>query len=348
MMSPGRILGFNTARFSKLVLALFTVIASQLSYAGVWGEGKWGTMKWGVESGASATASEIQVTETYIGLLDRAPDPNGLAYWVSQLNRAVAAGQEATFAMKKLTNDIALSPEWTAGLGANAVNGQVGANAVVQGMYQHLFERAQSQADLDYWTPQLTGGSTTASEMALNLITAAKNNIKKPTDGNVLGFKREAATYYVKNVEQAKFTKSSANSAVKDVDDADSLAASKTATDLVKAGRLVLTSSGQTVQRSNSERSSVSNAANDTDVPATVADSTAVTDTVEGSLADSTAAVDTVEASGVKPMSAAAGAGDDATPSASSPAAPIPSLPLGALLLLIGLLSLVGLRRLRV
>ena len=185
---------------------------------------------------STATTSEIQVTETYIGLLDRAPDPNGLAYWVSQLNRAVAAGQEATFAMKKLTNDIALSPEWTAGLGANDVTTQVGANAVVQGMYQNLFERVATQADLDWWTPQLTGGSTTASEMALNLITAAKSNTEKPADGNVMGFKREAATYYVQNVLQANYTVATARSAVKDVNDAESLAASKTATDIVKTG----------------------------------------------------------------------------------------------------------------
>ena len=348
MMSLVRILGFNTARFSKLVLALFTVIASQLSYAGVWGEGNWGTMKWGVESGVSATASEIQVTETYIGLLDRAPDRNGLAYWVSQLNRAVAAGQEATFAMKKLTNDIALSPEWTAGLGTNNVTAQVGANTVVQGLYQNLFERAQTQADLDYWTPQLTGGSTTASEMALNLITAAKNNTERPTDGNVLGFKREAGSYYVQNVPQANYTVSTARNAVKDVNDAGSLADSKTATDIVKNGRLMLTSSSRPLQPANSERSSVSNAANDADAPATMADSRSATDTIEASLADSTAATDTVEASGMKAMSSTAGAGDDATPAARSPAAPIPSLPLGALLLLIGSLVLVGLRRLRV
>ena len=324
--------------FFKLLLILFAVTASNLSHAGVWGEGKWGTMKWGVESddAVSATTSEIQVTETYIGLLDRAPDPDGLAYWVSQLNRAVAAGQEATFAMKKLTNDIALSPEWTAGLGANDVTSQAGANAVVQGMYQHLFERAQTQADLDYWTPQLTGGSTTASEMALNLITAAKNNTEKPTDGNVLGFKREAATYYVQKVPQAKFTKSSANAAVKDVNDAESLAASKAATDIVNtgSGRLMLPSSSQPPQLANSERSSVSTAANDKDAPAT--------------LADLTAATDAVEASGVKTMSATAGAGEDATPSATRTAAPIPSLPLNALLLLIGLLIFVGLRRMRV
>ena len=211
--------------------------------------------------------SEIQVTEAYIGLLDRAPDPDGLAYWVSQLNQAVAAGQDATLAMKKLTNDIALSPEWSAGLGANDATTQAGSDNVVEGMYQYLFERAATQADLDWWTPQLTDGSTTAAEMALNLITAAKSNTEKPADGNVLGFKQEAATYYVDNVPQNRYTVASASSAVKDVDDAESLAESKTATDLVKAGRLVLTSSGQPVQRASSERSFVGNVADDVSAP---------------------------------------------------------------------------------
>ena len=61
-----------------------------------------------------ATASEIKVTEAYIGLLGRAPDPAGLAYWAGELD---AAGG-TTDAMKKLTNDITLSAEWDAGLGA--------------------------------------------------------------------------------------------------------------------------------------------------------------------------------------------------------------------------------------
>ena len=51
-----------------------------------------------------ATTSEIQVTEAYIGLLGRAPDPDGLAYWVKQYDAAVAAGQDSTIALKKLMN----------------------------------------------------------------------------------------------------------------------------------------------------------------------------------------------------------------------------------------------------
>ncbi|MDA9677879.1 hypothetical protein N9T52_00295 [bacterium] len=183
-----------------------------------------------------ATAYEIQVTEAYIGLLGRAPDPAGLAYWVGQLGAAVTAGQDATFALKKLTNDIALSAEWTGGLGVNDATTTAGANAVVEGMYQNLFERAATAADLAYWTPQLTGGSTTASEMALNLITAAKGNTAKPTDGEVLGYKQQAATYYVESVSQEKYSVSSANNAVKDVNGPTTLNDSKTATDFVKSG----------------------------------------------------------------------------------------------------------------
>ena len=58
-----------------------------------------------------ATASEIKVIEAYIGLLGRAPDPAGLAYWAGELD---AAGG-TTDAMKKLTNDITLNDEWTSG-----------------------------------------------------------------------------------------------------------------------------------------------------------------------------------------------------------------------------------------
>jgi hypothetical protein len=183
-----------------------------------------------------ATAYEIQVTEAYIGLLGRAPDPAGLEYWVGKLDAAVTAGQDAKLALKKLTNDIALSPEWIGGLGTNDASTTAGANAVVEGMYQQLFERAATTADLAYWTPQLTGGSTTAAEMALNLITAAKGNTAKPTDGEVLGYKQQAATYYVESVPQANYSSSSANNAVKDVNGPSNLLDSKTATDFVTSG----------------------------------------------------------------------------------------------------------------
>jgi hypothetical protein len=182
-----------------------------------------------------ATTSEIQVTEAYIGLLGRAPDPAGLAYWAAQLDSAIAAGEDAAVALKKLTNDITLSAEWDGGLGANVASDgsvtQAGAEAIVSGMYLNLFEKTATAADLTYWTAELVAGTTTASEMAVQLIQGAGT-----TDAGTLGYKQEAATYYVENVDQADFNRSTANEAVDAVSSPLTLQASKDSTDIIVSG----------------------------------------------------------------------------------------------------------------
>ena len=183
-----------------------------------------------------ATTSEIQVTEAYIGLLGRAPDPAGLAYWAAQLDTAIAAGQDPAVALKKLTNDITLSAEWDAGIGTNDASTQSGAEAVVSAMYLNLFERAATAADLTYWSAELVAGTTSSSEMAVQLIQGAQANTAKPTDAQVLGFKQEAATYYAETVPQANYSSSSANNAVKDVNGPQTVLESKAATDFVASG----------------------------------------------------------------------------------------------------------------
>ena len=186
-----------------------------------------------------ATTSEIQVTEAYIGLLGRAPDPAGLAYWAAQLDAAIAAGDDAAVALKKLTNDITLNNEWLVdGDGALDVTGGTAAanlanaETVVTNMYDRLFDRTPpSQAELDYWAPKLVSGEFTSSEMAVALIQGAGT-----TDAAVLGYKQEAATYYVESVPQENFSRESAGDSVSAVNGPVSLAASKTATDYVVTG----------------------------------------------------------------------------------------------------------------
>lgn len=191
-----------------------------------------------------ATTSEIQVTEAYIGLLGRAPDPAGLAYWAAELDAAIAAGEDPAVALKKLTNDITLSDEWDSGIGANDASTEAGSEAIVTAMYNNLFDRTPpSQAELDYWAPKLVSGEFTASEMAVALIEGAGS-----TDGDVLGYKQQAATYYVETVGD-NHTNTSAASAVVDVNGPISLADSKTATDYVATGvgeTIVLTTANDT------------------------------------------------------------------------------------------------------
>jgi len=185
-----------------------------------------------------ATSSEIQVTEAYIGLLGRAPDPAGLAYWVKELDAAIAAGEDPAVALKKLTNDITLNDEWLVdGDGAlDVTDGTAAANlanaeTVVGNMYDRLFDRAAKQAELDYWAPKLVSGEFTSSEMAVALVQGAGS-----TDGDVLGYKQEAATYYVENVSQDDFDKTAAANSVVDVNGPISLSDSKTATDYISTG----------------------------------------------------------------------------------------------------------------
>jgi hypothetical protein len=122
-----------------------------------------------------------------------------LAYWVKQYDAAVAAGQDATFALKKLMNDIAKSPEYTAGTQGSAVPStgnpsEAQAKTIVKDLYNNLFDRDPTAADYAYWTPQLTGGSTTAPEMTINLITAAQSNTNT-TDADVLGYNFERSSH---------------------------------------------------------------------------------------------------------------------------------------------------------
>ena len=117
-----------------------------------------------------ATTSEIEVTKAYIGLLGRAPDPAGLAYWVAELDAAIADGQSAAVALKKLTNDITLSDEWDSGIGAQDGSTVTGSENIVTSMYDNLFDRVATQAELDYWAPKIVSGEFTPSEMAVALI----------------------------------------------------------------------------------------------------------------------------------------------------------------------------------
>ena len=175
-----------------------------------------------------------EISEAYIGLHGRAPDPNGLEYWAQELDDAVAAGKSSGVALKKLTNDMTLSAEWASGIGANNGLIQSGAEAIVRAMYLNLFARSATNSDVAYWSSDLTSGRVTESEMVVLLITGAKANGK--TDSVVLDYKRQAARYYASNVSQSIFTRSNAKDAVADVTNLQSLTASQGDTDaLVEA-----------------------------------------------------------------------------------------------------------------
>ena len=204
MMSLVRRPSLSMALLFKLLLMLFTVVASQLSHAGAWGEGKWGTMKWSCsqEPVLDTLTLEQQIQLVYVGLLERGADRGGLTYWIDDINSG--------FTIEKLRNNVVrFQPEYLQGLG------RLSRADLTPSLYQNLFNRTPPADDtgLAYW---LSGGgaSVTIDKLVLALINGAGC-----TDAKTLLNRAEVATYYTNNY--TTYVKAEAVEAVANVDSTD-------------------------------------------------------------------------------------------------------------------------------
>jgi hypothetical protein len=158
MMNLARKPRLSTTRFLKLLLMLFTMITSQLSYAGVWGEGKWGTMKWGADGAAEQCnaygTSGAYVQKIFIAYLGRPPAPAGLKYYAEFLDANEAQGKLILF------DDLYYSAE------AEALYNNRTLGEKINQFYQFMFGRDALQSGLDYWIGQIGGDFVTVPESA--------------------------------------------------------------------------------------------------------------------------------------------------------------------------------------
>jgi|AZII01.1.fsa_nt_gi hypothetical protein len=160
----------------------------------------------------ATTTQAIQ--EIYIGLLGRAADAGGLAYWAAEIDGG-------TLTLEQLrANIVNEQPEYAAGLGTKT------RAQVVEALYQRLFERSAEAEGLEYW---VNGGGSTVNVDQLVLALSAGASA---ADRLVLDNKVEAAIYYTANTSDANYTADAATAAVNSVDGtAESVEASKSATD---------------------------------------------------------------------------------------------------------------------
>ena len=129
------------------------------------------------------------ITQIYVGYFNRAPDPDGLNYWLAQLQSGVPAaaiaasfaGQpEALSAYAYLNNPVAGS-----------------ADAFLNAIYDHLFNRAPDAGGLRYWKGELQAGRD-AGRIILDIIGGAQGN-----DRTVLDNKTAAALAYAGHLDAA-------------------------------------------------------------------------------------------------------------------------------------------------
>lgn len=160
-----------------------------------------------------ATTSE-SIQEIYIGLLGRAADTDGAAYWTAQIDGG-------TLTLEQLrANIVNEQAEYAAGLGS-----LTRAQTVAE-LYQRLFERTADATDLSYWVDG-AGSSVNIDQLVLAL-----SNGASAADRVVLDNKTDAAEYYTANTTQANYSADGAQAAVDSVDGTSaSVTASKASTD---------------------------------------------------------------------------------------------------------------------
>jgi len=180
------------------------------------------------------SSTTMQIQEIYVGLLGRAADAEGLAYWEAEIDGGVLSIEELR------ANIVNEQPEYAANLGT------LSRTDLVTELYSNLFNRAPDVEGLAYW---VTGGGSAvnADQLVLALVNGAS-----VADEAVLANRTEVANYYTES--GVAYDASAAASAIADVDGTDSsvqaaksdisLLASATTTTLTEGGTYDYSGSG--------------------------------------------------------------------------------------------------------
>jgi hypothetical protein len=152
------------------------------------------------------------VTELYIGYFGRAPDPQGLNYWVSALGRGVSLASVADlFATSSET--IATYPFLSAPNLANAAT-------LVNEVYANLLNRAPDAPGLSFWVEQLTSGRVSVSGFVLTIENSVNMQVGT-ADARTLADKTTVGLDYATRLEAAgkDYTQASAHDVINGVTD---------------------------------------------------------------------------------------------------------------------------------
>lgn len=209
-----------------------------------------------------ATQEQKQaLTALYVGYYDRAPDPDGLQFWIDQIDN----GRE----FSTIAADFAAAPEALAKYPYLSTPDVSTPSTFITSIYLNLFGRTPDQAGLDFWTGVLNDGSVSVAEMIEEIIMGAVNDEDAGTfDKTVLDNKIEVgldfaeSTADVSGFEFDADAKMAAEAAVNGVtEDPATVEAAKAATDAYLAGE---TNQGDTLTLTTSTDTLVGTDGNDT------------------------------------------------------------------------------------
>jgi hypothetical protein len=148
----------NTATYTQGEAVQVTAIANPDYIFSNWSEGASGStnpVTITMNDNMTVTANFIDplenlVTKYYIDILGRGPDPGGLAFWVSEINRIVSLGIDIKEGFIALGNPFFNSAEYVA-LGKSDAQ-------YITDLYQTFLNRTPDQPGIDYWLGCLAQG----------------------------------------------------------------------------------------------------------------------------------------------------------------------------------------------
>lgn len=97
------------------------------------------------------SAISVEISRLYVSFFNRAADPEGLQYWVSRYEEAIAQGRDGKDFLEDIADSFAQSPEAKAiyETTANPTDAQI--EAYIAEAYQNMFGRVPDDEGLAYW-----------------------------------------------------------------------------------------------------------------------------------------------------------------------------------------------------
>lgn len=130
-----------------------------------------------------ATSAQQTIASLYLAYYGRPADPDGLAYWIAELEKA--GGDSSA-----VVNAFASSPEATERFKSDSVEERLSE------IYQNLFGREPDAEGQQFWATQIASGEVSLAEACIHVLGGAKNEDKQLTEKRI-----EAANSFTEAVK---------------------------------------------------------------------------------------------------------------------------------------------------
>lgn len=143
----------------------------------------------------STLSNKEKITALYVGYFNRAPDPEGLQYWIDEL-------ESGSLTLAGIAQSFSVQPETTNLYPFLSTPDVASATAFVTSIYLNLFNRTPDTDGLNYWVAEVNAasaaGGTNLGQIILNIISGAQGD-----DISIVTNKIEAGVDFAADMAEA-------------------------------------------------------------------------------------------------------------------------------------------------